>query len=531
MRPALFVTAAVGWCDDRLGAILVKEARQAVRSRFVVAVQFLFLAVLVAVLGMTLLRRDPGEMGRHAGRDIFVALNTLLHALCVVCVPLYVGVRLAFERNSSNVDLMFSTTLRPWSVVMGKMGAGLLVGLLAVSACAPFMVLCYFLRGMDVPSILFALALDLLFLWLATLLGVFVGAFPSGAAVKVILALAAVALACASVSKVGYELTRQMVGDGGFADLWRDPEGRVGLAVFGLCAAAVGGFLFMLSAAMIAPETANRALPVRAYMTGWWLLSALGVGLALRFPGVRAEGRGLICAWAVGWSVLLALAMLVASSERDATGPRLEKMLPAPRAWFRRGLSFLFFSGAAGGLAWSALLAALTLGAAWAGQWRLAQWVRAHHGYDPSSQVPSMLLALAIGVAMILGYALLAGVLRRALLGRFTRPVHTGGVAAALIAAGSVVPPLAVFMLHDGNHFKWEKVYVAHAFNPFAAWVYAMDSYASGEFVMVAMIGAVSAGFMCMVGLGASGPWLVRQARAFFFPPAAPVDAPVRSAI
>lgn len=505
--------SALEWADDRLGAILVKEARQAVRSRFVVSVQFLFLAVLLVALGTVLLNgKGGGELSRDEGRDTFVMLNVMLHAVCVVCVPLYTGVRLAAERGEANVDLMFSTTIRPWSVVLGKLGSGILVGLLAASACAPFMVLCYFLRGVDLPSILFSLAVDLVFLVVATLSAVFIGALPVGAVVKGIVSLVYLSLAVGSVRGVGYEITHAMVREGGFSSLWRHSEGRVALAIALAIFAAVSGLLFMLSAAMIAPATSNRALPVRVYLTVLWVLSAAGAGLVLTNHSMREAGQVLAFGFAVCWSIIFGLGILVAGSERDALGPRLAREIPAHP--FRRRLAFFFYSGATGGLLWTLCMAGATLGGAWLALEAMPRFQTM--GTRVDGELLRGLWCMGIGLAMILGYVLVAGGLRRMILGRITRTVHTGVIAVGLMVAGMLLPLLFSFLVHGNGHYRVENEYFIHAFNPFSAFFYAMDGSAeSRSYASVSLMCAATAAVMCAVGIALSGASLWRQARAF----------------
>ena len=133
------------------------------RSRFVVAVQFLLMAVLLTALASCCSTSHEGvSWTATLGRSVFTAFQTVLYGVCILLVPLYAGMRLSAERSAANVDLLFSTTIKPWSVVLGKLSSGLMVGVLALSACAPFMVLSYFLRGVDVATLFFAIVMDLL---------------------------------------------------------------------------------------------------------------------------------------------------------------------------------------------------------------------------------------------------------------------------------------------------------------------------------------------------------------------------------
>lgn len=512
--PAFFAAAAA-WLDDRMGAILVKEARQAVRSRFVVSMQFLFLAVLVITLGAVLLGGSDGQINRNSGREVFIVLNVMLHVICVVCVPLYVGLRMAAERGEANVDLMFSTTLRPMSIVWGKTASGLLVGLLAVSACAPFMILCYFLRGVDVPTILFCIAVDLVFLVLATVVAVFIGALPVGWVIKGVVALGYGVLACYSVYGLGYGVAKSFTGESLWSKLVRNPEVLLGLGIFGLAVLAAAGLFFMVASAMIAPPTANRALPVRGYLSGLWIVSGLVVASLLFDSSLRKADFGFILfGWALVWSCVLALGLIVGASERDALGARMRRSIPASSG--KRKLAFLFYSGAAGGLAWAVGMAALTLGVAWGGLLAWHAMVKTSYASHTIDRIVSRgVPALGLGLAMVLAYMLLASGIRRYLFARFTRSIHTGVIGVVLMVAGMLLPLLGSFLMHGGRGYQVDKELLIHAFNPFSPVFFASEYRGDSHYLTVATYCSVTAAVMLAVGVALSGVWFLRQVEAF----------------
>ena len=177
--------------SDRLNPIVVKELRQAVRSRFVVTVLLLFLLVQVCYLGLHLVLGQIGgsmeSLEFKAGRDVFAALQGILSFTCMLFIPLYTGLRLSAERSEINVDLMFITTLRPGAIISGKMAAALVLCLMIFAACAPFMVFTYFLRGVDWPSIFFVVILDFLVVIATVQLAVFIAVIPANRVLKALL--------------------------------------------------------------------------------------------------------------------------------------------------------------------------------------------------------------------------------------------------------------------------------------------------------------------------------------------------------
>ena len=81
---------------------------------------------------------------------------------CLGFVPLYAGVRLSLERNDANIDLLFVTTITPGAIIRGKYLTAMALTLLIFSACMPFITFTYLLRGIDLPTIFYCLAVGFL---------------------------------------------------------------------------------------------------------------------------------------------------------------------------------------------------------------------------------------------------------------------------------------------------------------------------------------------------------------------------------
>src|SRR5579875_2892241 len=190
-------TAIANKLDDLLNPIAVKELRQAVKSRIVVSALMLSLLVQLSVLLFTLSFSASHALvssNLYAGREIFLILQGILLGTCMLLVPSYAGVRLAAEHSDTNVDLLFISTLRPRSIIAGKLQASVILILLIFSACAPFMTFTYLLRGIDIPSIVLILALDFLAVLLAAQGAIFLGAVPANMGLKLLLGLVGLSL-------------------------------------------------------------------------------------------------------------------------------------------------------------------------------------------------------------------------------------------------------------------------------------------------------------------------------------------------
>jgi hypothetical protein len=167
--------------DDWMNPIVVKELRQAVLSKVVVAALMLFLFIEIFILGTTLLSSSGAsqvEMDFNSGRRLFGILQSIMFGACML-VPIYVGVRLGAERSGTNSDLMFISRLKPRAIVAGKLQSGVVLILLIFSACTPFMAFAYLLRGIDIPTILFIVAMDFVLATAAIVEVIFLAVIPA----------------------------------------------------------------------------------------------------------------------------------------------------------------------------------------------------------------------------------------------------------------------------------------------------------------------------------------------------------------
>ena len=498
MTPA---PSRLGFLDDRVNPIVVKELRQAVKSWFIVGLLLLLLAVLTLILLLWVMSgTDLGSTSSDQGRRLFLVFQGTLLAVTLLGLPVYTGVRLAAERASATSDLLYVTTIKPRSIVWGKLAAGVAVTLLVFAACAPFMIVTYLLRGIDPPTILFVLGLDFLLVLSGLVLAIFVGALPVGIGMKVFLGLIAVGtLVWAYGITTGF-VAFELVGSGVISGLW-DPDFLVGLIV----TLAVWGagllLLLLLVVAMIAPDAADRARPLRTFVTLAW---AAGGALATAVAWGQADG-GFLVVWLLCSGLVLLPALLVASSERDAFGPRQRRSVP--RRPLPRAFSALFSSGAAAGLVWATLLMGLTI---------LLTYVLAPsldpRGFD-AEEAGHLATGAGVCTLYVLGYCLLACVFRRLFLKNPRKQAATGAVAAVLMAAGMLLPPLLAFAVDPRGWDRSEAGWLI--LNPFAA-VVRDGPEALVPYDLVVL--GVSSGLV-LVGLALNARWILAQWKRY-----APLD-------
>jgi hypothetical protein len=351
--------------NDAINPIVIKELRQAVQSRFVTATLMILLCIQLVALGLYLLFSGEAGASFDAGRQIFTILLGIVFAAGMLFVPLYTAIRLVAERSDTQVDLLFITTIKPRRIITGKLAAATAINVLIFSACLPFMTLTYFLRGIDLPSIFVLMAFCFLVIIACAQLAIFVACIPINRIFKTVLGLIVLiiffVIYVALMSSVGSML---IFGVGSQFDNWEFWE--VALTLM-LIVGALCGLLFVLSVAMISPHAANRALPVRLYVTVVWLLA----GAAATVWSALIANYLPVDIWMVLSSIVFSLALFVAASERDTLGRRVRRAVPA--SIWKRFFAFLFFSGSASGLAWAVVMIGLTM--AWVGAWRKVGWM------------------------------------------------------------------------------------------------------------------------------------------------------------
>lgn len=142
---------------ERLNPILVKEARQALKSKqFVITFTLLLLAGWVwSMLGVALL--SPGVYYAPGGRFMLSGYFVILTIPVLIIVPFSAFRSLAAEREDGTFELLSITALSSRQIVTGKLGSAMLQMLVYYSALAPCIAFTYLLRGIDIVTIVFLL--------------------------------------------------------------------------------------------------------------------------------------------------------------------------------------------------------------------------------------------------------------------------------------------------------------------------------------------------------------------------------------
>ena len=139
--------------SDRLNPILVKEARQALKSR-----QFLITFTMLLAFGWMwsifgVVIQMPGIYYAPTGLFMLTGYYFILAVPLLLIVPFSAFRSLASEREDGTYELLSISTLNSRQIVTGKLGSAVLQMMVYYSALAPCIAFTYLLRGVDIVTI------------------------------------------------------------------------------------------------------------------------------------------------------------------------------------------------------------------------------------------------------------------------------------------------------------------------------------------------------------------------------------------
>ncbi|MDR0336083.1 MAG: ABC transporter permease [Planctomycetaceae bacterium] len=329
-----------------INPLLLRELRQQVRNRFIITLINLYVAVLVLVCLANLLFQQNSLQIHGVGGILFSGLAVTMGIACFFAVVVYTAFTTASERI--NNDLMFTSALKPSTIVFGKVFAGAILTVLLMSITAPFVMVAYLLRGLDIEMVA------------RTFLGLFV----------MIQVCNGIAICLSS----NIRTKTQMVGIicGGFfvfmtllnfiISFIYFPFGSgvnpwIQLFWLFLLIGSIYSIFLAAAIASIAPSTSNRLLPIRLTVTVIYFGSLL-ISFVFSSPMVAGMPLGMttdtVVIWVYVWMGILAVLMLMPVCERETWSRRIKRTLPKNR--FFRAVLFPFYTGSANSLVWLALL-------------------------------------------------------------------------------------------------------------------------------------------------------------------------------
>lgn len=311
---------------DRLNPILVKETRQALKSRqFVVTFLIVLVSCWTASFAVVAIVGPDVYYVASGPRMLYVYAVILAFPLTLI-VPFSAFRSLAAEQEENTYELLSITTLSAGQIVTGKLGSAavqMLVYLCAVSPCIAFT---YLLRGVDTPMILFLLTYFVFLCMGLSMLGLLAGTSAkvkhTQALISLLLVLCLALVLIATISFVEQLIEQNFVD---VRSRWFWLGNLMALSFYVL----IFALLHAAAAAQISFPSENRSTTLRKRMLylqacylGWLsILPYTDSRLDLRLAAILLAAVGSIAFWFImGWLL---------TSEWPHLSRRMLRTLPA----------------------------------------------------------------------------------------------------------------------------------------------------------------------------------------------------------
>lgn len=263
---------------DRLNPILVKETRQALKSRQF-TVTFVLLLVVAwgwSMLGLALAGPEVAY-GAQQGLTLFGGYYVILAFCLTVIVPYGAFRSLAAEQEDRTYEMLCITTLSPAQIVSGKLGSAVLQMLIYLSAISPCLAFTYMLRGIDFPTILFIVFYTFLTSLALSLLGLLFGTLTEMKHWQTVLSVLVI-LGLLTAFWVSCLVTLEGVLDFGIAIM--DNAFWIGLAAAMTAYVSYFVLVFYATAAQLTFASDNRSTRLRVVILAQYVLFAGWIGWA-----------------------------------------------------------------------------------------------------------------------------------------------------------------------------------------------------------------------------------------------------------
>ena len=320
--------------SDWLSPVLVKEMRQGLKSRLF-TMAFLVIQLAMLCSSVVILTMDGAREMRNTSAVLFWGFTV---SMVVVLMPLMGLNALAVEIKDRTFELVLLTRLTAWRIVSGKWAS--LVGQIALvsSGLLPYLVLRYYLGGVDLLLELAILPLVLLVAAGLSAVTIYASTYGTALARMTVLGVQGVAFVfgLAFAGSLGRRGTLTSLGGVGLDAL--------GWGVFIAALLVCMVILLQAAATRVAPPAENHAVVKR------------GLGLVLLVLSLAPMQADLQQAYVAALVPVLALVGIDACSEPISSAPTA--YLPYAR-WRTGILNTLAYPGWPGGLAYTGLVGLL----------------------------------------------------------------------------------------------------------------------------------------------------------------------------
>ena len=334
---------------ENLNPILIKEARQSLKSRQFIITFFLLLVASCCWTVLGVVMNTPNVYYLPTGNSMIVGYYFVLAIPVMGMVPLAAHRSLAAEIDDSTFEMLSITNLTSFRIVMGKLTSSVLQMLIYFAAVVPCLAFTFLLRGVDLLTIVYLVLLvttvSLLVTTIALMLAT-VAPSRAGQTMSLLMTMAVILLAEFICGVIVLE-SMLISNDTLTLEVW---------VVLGNCTVisiSCMALFVKAAAARIAPITENRSTGLRYLM---FLQQMLWVGCIGMMALISRDSEVVVFGIVVlgGYWLLMGTLMLAESPELS---PRVQRGLPqtflgrAFLTWFNPGPGTGFVYAVASGIA------------------------------------------------------------------------------------------------------------------------------------------------------------------------------------
>lgn len=344
-----------------LNPVMVKELQATVRRARFVLVLSVAVAIVSAVVSLVYLLIEANASAGNPGvlgRTIFGWFIIVMLPITSLIFPAFSCTQIIEERQTKSWDLLVTTTLEPWQIVLGKFQASMTLSTLFAAAAMPLVTISIVVGGVAPAQVFWFFVATVAYAWLISCHTLFISAASASATRAIIGAYVSIFLLGGFL--YGPLLYWFLVA--AFGDLWGlEPDFRIYAGdgppeeVRTLLGIGTMGLAILLGTYFLAAATNRLKPPVANHSTNLRLIYAATLGLGFFvFQGVvryaydvaaSGPGRAGFAGEVLGWGAVVAAFVILGvatigaiafGSEAPLPPESLHRALEARRARVRR---------------------------------------------------------------------------------------------------------------------------------------------------------------------------------------------------
>lgn len=323
---------------DRVNPILVKEARQSMKSKqfsvtfgLLLVLSWVWTAIFVAFT-------VPDVFYESWGQWLLIGYVIILSIPLFIVVPFAAFRSLAAETEDGTFELLSITSLSARQILLGKLGSAILQMMVYYSAIAPSIAFTYLLNGVDIVSIGLILLHSFVISVVLSIIGLFAATITRARHWQVLVSVVLIAGILVAAIIADFYFIVMVVGgiQSDEPDFW---VGNLGLLNFWV---AFGALFLIIAAGQITFASENRSTPIR-----WMLLliQAMWIGWMIFFWRWTSESICEASLWVMVYfgAIFWAIAGALLTGEHAQLSPRAKRNLPQTLSgrilltWFNPG--------------------------------------------------------------------------------------------------------------------------------------------------------------------------------------------------